>query len=158
MDNFEKQFNEIIIEVYHNILLMEETKRKYSKASFSFRDRNAVTYLSRFEDGKTISEVANYLRISRPSATVLIKKLDKYGLVEKHTEPGNERNTIVMLTKKGKMFAAFQHRYRKRLTEAVCEGLDADEQDALYKGLDMLNDFFNSTIDEMEVLHSKKKK
>ncbi len=39
MNNFETDFNNIIVEVYHNLLLMEETKRKYSKASFSFRDR-----------------------------------------------------------------------------------------------------------------------
>lgn len=157
MDNFDKKFNGIIVEVYHNLLLMEETKRKYSRASFSFRDRNALTYLGRFEEGRTISDVANYLRISRPSATVLIKKLDKYGFVSKHSEPGNERNTIVSLTKKGKLFAAFQQRYRRRLTAAVCDGLSDEECEALYKGICRMNEFFIDTIDEMERVHKKKK-
>ena len=53
---------------------------------------------------ENISDIASYLRISRPSATVLIKKLDKYGFVRKHPEPGNERQTIVSLTKKGRLF------------------------------------------------------
>ncbi len=157
MENFEKNFNNIIIEVYHNLLLMEETKKKYSKTTFSFRDRNAITYLSRFEEGKNISDIAGYLRISRPSATVLIKKLDKYGLVRKHAEPGNERNTIVSLTKKGRLFAAFQKRYRRRLTKAVCDGLSSEEQEALYKGMCSMNRFFNDTIDEMESVHHKKR-
>ena len=157
MNNFETDFNNIIVEVYHNLLRMEETKRKYSKASFSFRDRNALTYLSRHDGGKNISDIASYLRISRPSATVLIKKLDKYGFVRKHPEPGNERQTIVSLTKKGRLFAAFQKRYRKRLTEAICDGLSDDEREALYKGICRMNDFFIDTIEEMEEIHPKKK-
>ena len=78
MNDFSQKFNRIIAEAYHNVLLMEETKRKYSKASFSFRDRNAIAYLLRYENGRAISDVADYLKISRPSASTLIKKLEKH--------------------------------------------------------------------------------
>lgn len=157
MNSFSNDFNNILIEAYHNVLLMEEIKRKYSKASFSFRDRNAVTYLSKYSDGKTISEVANYLRISRPSATVLIKKLSSRGLVRKFSEPGNERNTMVALTRKGRLFAAYQRRYRKRLTERVCNELNDAEKEALYKGMCSLNNFFVETIEEMLEIHGDTK-
>ena len=80
MNDFSQKFNRIIAETYHNALLMEETKRKYSTASFSFRDRNAIAYLLRYEKGRTIGQLAEYLKISRPSATILVKKLEKRGL------------------------------------------------------------------------------
>lgn len=154
MDNFAREFNGILIETYHNILLMEETKKKYSSASFSFRDRNAAMYLAKYNEGKTLSEVAAYLRISRPSATVLVKKLSKHGFVRKFSEPGNERSTMVALTKKGKLFAAYQRRYMKRMAAMVRDGLNEEEQEILYKGLCKLNNFFADTIDEMAAVHS----
>ncbi|NLD18980.1 MAG: MarR family transcriptional regulator [Clostridiales bacterium] len=156
MSDFKEDFNNVLIEAYHNILLLEETKKKYSRTSFSFRDRNVISYLVRFENGRNIGDVAAYLRISRPSATALIKKLEKHGLVEKHTEPGNERGTMVALTKKGQLFEIYQKRYRKRLAAKVGEEFTEEEKVILYRGFRKLSDFFEESINEMERLHNKK--
>lgn len=156
MSDFKQDFNNVLVEAYHNILLLEETKKKYSRTSFSFRDRNVISYLAMFEKGKNIGDVADYLRISRPSATALVKKLEKYGLVEKYTEPGNERGTMVAVTKKGQLFGQYQMRYRKRLAARVGEELTEEEKVILYEGFCKLNQFFADSIDEMEALHKKK--
>ena len=131
MKDFSQKFNHIIAEAYHNVLLMEETKRKYSKASFSFRDRNAIAYLLQYENGRTVSALAEYLRISRPSASSLVKKLEKHGLVRRYGQPGNDRNTMVAVTRKGKMFSAYQRQYRELLAERVCEGMSEEEKEVL---------------------------
>lgn len=153
MKNFASEFNRIIADAYHSLLLMEETKKKYSKAGFSFRDRNTITYLKRHEGGVKISEIADYLKISRPSATSLIKKLEKNGLVCKETDPGNERNTIVSLTRKGELFYVYQRRYRERLADKVCEGFSDKEKEVLYEGFNRLNEFFLESIQESEDIH-----
>ena len=153
MKEFAKEFNSIIADAYHSLLLMEETKKKYSKAGFSFRDRNTITYLKRHEGGVKISEIADYLKISRPSATSLIKKLEKYGLVDKEIDPKNERNTIVSLTRKGELFYVYQRRYRERLADRVCEGFSDKEKEVLYEGFNRLNDFFLESIKESEDIH-----
>ncbi len=49
MKDFNTNFNRILVETYHHMLMTEETKRKYSSASFSFRDRNAIAYLMQQE-------------------------------------------------------------------------------------------------------------
>ena len=146
MNDFSQKFNGILAEAYHNALLMEETKRKYSKASFSFRDRNAIAYLLRYEKGRTVSELAEYLKISRPSATSLVKKLEKHGLVARHSDPVNDRNTVVTVTRKGRMFSAYQRQYREEMAEAACEGFSEEEKEVLYKGFCKLNDFFTDSI------------
>lgn len=153
MKDFTNDFNKIIADAYHSLLLMEETKKKYSKAGFSFRDRNTITYLKRHEGGVKISEIADYLKISRPSATSLIKKLEKYGLVDKEIDPKNERNTIVSLTRKGELFYVYQRRYRERLADRVCEGFSDKEKEVLYEGFNRLNDFFLESIKESEDIH-----
>ena len=124
MNDFSQKFNGTLAEAYHNALLMEETKRKYSKASFSFRDRNAIAYLLRYEKGRTVSELAEYLKISRPSATSLVKKLEKHGLVARHSDPVNDRNTVVTVTRKGRMFSAYQRQYREEMAEAAYQTRD----------------------------------
>lgn len=154
MNDFSQKFNRIIAETYHNALLMEETKRKYSTASFSFRDRNAVAYLLRYEKGRTIGQLADYLKISRPSATTLVKKLEKHGLIRRYTEPGNERSTLVRVTRKGRMFSSYQRRYREDMARAVCEGFTEEEQEILCRGFQQLNDFFAESINASVEKHT----
>ena len=150
MEDFSQKFNRIIAETYHNALLMEETKRKYSTASFSFRDRNAIAYLLRYDEGRSIGDLAEYLKISRPSATTLVKKLEKHGLVRRLAVPGNDRNTFVTVTRKGRMFSSYQRKYRELMAESVCEGFTDEEKEILYRGFCQLNDFFtNSTNDTL---------
>lgn len=153
MDDFSRDFNRILTDAYHNALLMEETKRKYSSAGFTFRDRNAVSFLMRFENGTNISNVADYLKISRPSTTTLIKKLEKHGLVERVADPKDDRSTIVKITRKGRLFAMYQTRYRERMAAKVSHELTDEEKEVLYRGLCKLNQFFIDSIEESEEIH-----
>ena len=153
MDDCKRDINRIMTDAYHNVLLMEETKRKYSSAAFTFRDRNAVFFLMKFEDGINISEVADHLKISRPSTTTLIKKLEKHGLVERVPDPKNDRGTLVRVTRKGEQFARYQKRYRDRMASKVSEELTEEEKKILCRGLNKLNQFFVESINESEEKH-----
>ncbi|MDD6191447.1 MAG: MarR family transcriptional regulator [Firmicutes bacterium] len=154
MKDFSQSFNGILIETYHNALLMEETKRKYSSGGFSIRDRNAISYLKKHPEGVKISVVADYLKISRPSATTLIKKLEKYNLVEKISQSGNDRNTLVRLTRKGRLFSTYQRRYRERIADKISDGLTDSEKKVLYEGFCKLNQLFIDSINESERIHN----
>lgn len=153
MKDFSNKFSRIIVEAYHNLLLMEETKRKYSSASFSFRDRNAVEFLLRNPEGIRISELADYLKISRPSTTTLVNKLVKNGLVARVPKPGDDKVTVLVCTRKGKRYSTFQRRYRERLAEVFDDGFTEDEKEVLYRGFCKLNDFFIESINESEEKH-----
>ena len=153
MDDFTSKLNAVLTEAYHNALLAEETKRKYSSGNFTFRDRNAVTFIMGFRNGTNISSVADYLKISRPSATMTIKKLEKIGLVERKVDPSNHRNTIVKVTRKGRIYARYQQKYSEEMARALSEDLTPEEQEALYAGLCKLNQFFADSIKESNAKH-----
>lgn len=156
MDEYTKKLHDILIDEYHNVLLMEETKRKYSSAGFSFRDRNAVAFICKYKDGINISNVADYLKITRPSASVLIKKLEKYGLIERKTSPKNNRNIIVKVTRKGRLFSRYQQRYYEKMVERISEELTDEEREILYKGMLKLNELFVESIEESNSIHEHK--
>ncbi|MCQ2545743.1 MAG: MarR family transcriptional regulator [Clostridia bacterium] len=153
MKDFSKEFNKILAETYHNVLLAEETKRKYSKAGFTFRDRNAISYLTRFKNGTNLSDVADFLKISRPSTTTLIKKLEAHGLVERVPDPTSDRGTLVKITRKGRLFAIYQQRYRDRMAARVSDEMTETEMEILYKSFCKLNQFFVDSINESEEIH-----
>lgn len=155
MDEFTKKLQDVLTAEYHNVLLMEETKRKYSSAGFTFRDRNAVAFIRSFKNGTLISNVADYLKISRPSASVLIKKLEKHGLVERKVSPKNNRNTIVQVTRKGRLFARYQQSFYERIAEEMCSALTKEELEALHKGMSKLNEVFVNSIEESNRIHEK---
>ncbi len=156
MDRFINNFNQILVDTYHSALLMEETKRKYSSASFSFRDRNAIELLARNPEGKNISDVDDFLKISRPSATIIIKKLEKNGLVERCVVPGNNRNTLVKITRKGRRFSLYQAKYRERLAKAICKDFTEEERNIAYESFRRLNEFCVQSIKESEEIHKRK--
>ena len=153
MTDYSSKLRAILTEAYHNALLAEETKRKYSSGNFTFRDRNAVTFIMGFRNGTNVSSVADYLKISRPSATMTIKKLEKNGLVERKVDPANHRNTIVKVTRKGRIYARYQQNYSEEMATALSEDLTPEERDALYEGLCKLNQFFAATIEASEEKH-----
>lgn len=157
MSDFQDQFKNIIVEAYHNLLLMEETKRKYSSASFSFRDRNAIAFLQRNPDGVIVSDLADYLKISRPSTTTLVTKLEKNGLIKRIPHPENSREKLLRLTAKGKRFSTFQRRYIESLTDRVDEEFTEEEKNILYRGFCKLNEFFIESTNESEKKHKSDK-
>ncbi len=155
MKDFSNQFNKIMVEAYHNLLLMEETKRKYSSGRFSFRDRNAIAFLMRNPGETKISDLADYLKISRPSATTLVKKLEKYGLLQRVPKPGDSKVTLLKLTGKGKRYSSYHKRYTDRLTEGLDKEFTDEEKEILYRGFCRLNDFFIESINESNEKHKQ---
>ena len=157
MDDFTAQFNNILVRAYHNVLLMEETKRKNSRTTTSFRGRNAMEFLYKSENGeKKISEIADYLKISRPSATSLIKKLETLDYVRRSVDKDDERSTIISLTRRGRLVTALQIAHRNKVSSQICEEFTDEEKQVLYKGFCRLNEVFEECIDTMENANHKK--
>lgn len=157
MDDFTAQFNNILVRAYHNVLLMEETKRKHSRTTTSFRGRNAMEFLYNSENGeKKVSEIAEYLKISRPSATSLIKKLETLDYVRRNIDKDDERSTIISLTRKGRLVTALQIAHRNKVSSQMCAEFTDEEKRVLYKGFCRLNQVFEDCIDTMENANHKK--
>ena len=157
MDDFTAQFNNILVRAYHNVLLMEETKRKHSRTTTSFRGRNAMEFLYKSENGeKKISEIAEYLKITRPSATSLIKKLETLDYVRRSVDKDDERSTIISLTRRGRLVTALQIAHRNKVSSQICEEFTDEEKQVLYKGFCRLNQMFEDCIDTMENANHKK--
>ena len=152
MDEYNIAVNNILVECYHNALQMEEALKKNTRTKLSFRDRNVMEYLLEYPQGRSLSDIADYLRLSRPSATEIIKKLEKLGLVVRFKDKSerDDRKKRVVITKKGRFMCALQRQYRNRLVENITAGLNNEEKEAFYKGLEHLSECFDESVVELE--------
>ena len=147
MDDFASQFNEVLIEAYHNVLTLEEATRKYGRMNISLRDRNLLGFLYKnLKTGKSISEIADYLKVTRPSATAIVKKLEAAGCITRTHSTDDERRIDVTLTRKGRLLNIYHHMFRTEMANDVGKEFTQEEREVLYKGLCKLNDFFTERI------------
>lgn len=150
----ENPYNSVLTRAYHNVLMLEETKRKHSRTTTSFRGRNAMEFIyAAGEDGKgtrTQHEIADYLKISRPSCTELINKLEALGYVERRKNPQDERSTEIALTRKGRLVTVIQSAHRNRMIDQVIGEFSPEEQETIYNGFVRLNEVFEECIKTLQ--------
>ncbi len=147
-------YNAVLVRAYHNVLLMEETKRKYSRTTTSFRGRNAMEFIYEAADeGKgcrTQGQIAEYLKISRPSCTTLLDKLEQLGYVERRKDPKDERSVNVYLTRKGRLVTVYQSGHRNDMIDSILAEFTPEERKVLYRGFERMNEVFENCIDVLE--------
>ena len=154
-------YNAVLVRAYHNVLLLEETKRKYSRTTTSFRGRNAMEYIyEAAPEGKgsrTQGEIADFLKISRPSCTTLLDKLEELDYVERRKSLADERATDIFLTRKGRLVTVYQSGHRNDMIDAILEEFTPEERTIIYRGFERLNEVFEECIDVLEESGHRKK-
>jgi len=148
MNDFTNMLNNILVETYHNIVRVEENfLRNNSKIDLSIREMHLIEYVGQDKmNGKTISDIAEYLKVAKPSVTVAVMKLVKKGYLVKQGSEKDGRVVHVILTKSGKVVEAYHHLYHVRMVQEIEKDFDPEEQERLIKVIKKLNDFFVNSI------------
>lgn len=150
MDAFAATLNEVLTDTYHNILRVEEEAlRKNGRIHLSIKEMHLIEAVGKGENqGRTVSEIAAAMNITRPTATVAINKLEKRGYLEK--QPGDEdgRTVRVTLTKSGKRIDHFHRLYHSSMVAKIVEDLTEVEKDSLFQGIRKLNEFLKKSLGE----------
>lgn len=151
---FENQLNELLSGTYRELELLEgkmlQEKSRMDLTISEIHVLDAVGPNVKGHPGRSISEVAEALDITLPSATLAINKLVRKGYLEKNQSTSDRRVMHVQLTRMGKK-AEHAHRYfHRNMVRNVVDGMSEDEKAALLKGVQKLYDFFYSKIHENE--------
>jgi DNA-binding MarR family transcriptional regulator len=104
-----------------------------------------------YEEGdKKMSEIADYLRISRPSATALVKKLEELGYAKRYPDGEDKRSEFVSLTRKGQLVTAYQIAHRKGVIDEVAKEFTDEELKTIVKGFKRLSEVFENCCEVLE--------
>ncbi|MPM31537.1 hypothetical protein SDC9_78092 [bioreactor metagenome] len=144
MQDFPHMLNRMLLEVYHNILRVEEEfLRKNNRIDLSIREMHLIECvgMSRTE-GKTVSEIADFLKVARPSVTVAVNKLEKKGYLTKQGCSSDGRVVRVYLTREGRKVDAYHRQYHMNMVRAIEAEFAPQEQEVLMRAIGKLNEFF----------------
>ena len=148
MQGFQKLMNDMLIQVYHNIVRVEEEfLQKNDRINLTIREMHLIECVGMDrENGKTISEIADFLKVRRPSVTVAVSKLEKKGYLTRNDCDKDGRVVHVTLTREGRKVDMYHRRYHLSMVHEIEDEFDAAEQDTLIRVIAKLNKFFEKTV------------
>lgn len=129
---------------YH--ILMLENQTIYSKLAFaqlskynlSMGQPKVLEYLLS-NNGCIQKQIAENCQIESASATVLLSKMEKDGLIERKSLNNNRRCLHVYLTDMGRERALYTKQILNNLDQYALDGLSEDEKKTLLELLDKVN-------------------
>ena len=149
MDPYLTELNELMVSTYQSILKVEEVMlRNLSKSRLTITEMHMLECIGADKaSGRMVTDIAQALEITPPSATVSIKRLEKKGYVTKDRCPEDARRVHVRLTEEGKR-AEIAHRYfHRQMVRAITKTMDEHEQKILLDSVRKLHHFLHERIE-----------
>ena len=141
--SIEKTLNELLVELFHEIIDIEEKSirknKKYSKMTTN--DMHVIEAIGPGE-GKTMSTVAKALNVTLGTLTISVNSLVKKGYVDRARSEKDRRVVRVSLTKEGLQAYRHHQKFHDDMIQSVVDNLEDDEREVLHRALDKLNRFF----------------
>ena len=92
------------------------------------------------DDGITQSDLAERLKVARPTVTVMLQKMEKAGLIERRSDEQDQRYTRIYLTDAGRVLQDDMHRQVDEMILDVVAPLSEKDQAELLRLLNALNE------------------
>jgi DNA-binding MarR family transcriptional regulator len=148
MQEFRKTLNYMLTEIYHNIMRVEEEfLQKNNRINLTIREMHLIECVGTDrENGKTISEIAEYLKVARPTATVAVGKLERKGYLSKNGCSSDGRVVHVKLTREGRKVDLYHQRYHMMMIHEIEDEFDEEERGSLLRAVKRLNTFFERSV------------
>lgn len=142
MDKSKKVLNEILVDLFNDILEIEEKSLKTGPLSdLSITELHTIDAIGMYEK-KTMGEIAQKLDITVGTLTTAINKLIKKGYVERHRIEEDRRVVLVNVTKKGKLAYRLHQKFHSDMVKETISGLSEKEEEILISALERLNAYF----------------
>ena len=154
MDPFSHELNELLVSTYREITRIEELAlRGLSKNTLSISELHMLDVVGRA--GCTVTDIAQSMGISMPSATIAVKKLEKKGYVTKERDTSDARKVVIRLTIEGRKAEAAHRWFHRQMVNNVEKAVPAQDQKALLYAIRELNVFFMQKAHELEEAYRK---
>ena len=134
--------NELLVQLFNDILQIEEKSLKEGIISdLSITEIHTIEAIGMYAE-KSMSEVAQILKITVGTLTTAINKLIKKEYVERKRIEEDRRVVLVKLTKKGKLAYRIHEKFHHDMVNTAIDVLSEEEEEVLISSLDKINKFF----------------
>jgi DNA-binding MarR family transcriptional regulator len=137
-------------------LLFKIQKLLFTKSNELFEKVNLhpgqppLLFILHNHEGITQKELAEKLNVTPPTVAVMIRRMEKYELIEKKHDKNDRRIYRVYLSKKGREMIKELHKIFKELEIVVFENFDNEEKETL-------RNFLNKVVSNIEMSLERRK-
>ena len=128
MENSLEQLLKTIIHTFDS--MEEEMKGKSDMVELTSRQIFCIEQIKSLKN-PNLSELAEVMRIAKPSMTVMINRLEKNQLVEKVQSDSDRRTAHLHLTEKGEKAAVLHEELHAKISDILVSDLTESEQEIL---------------------------
>jgi len=145
-NNFEKEFNLLIVDTFHNILKVElKMINSITKSGLSMREVHLLEIVAKDKENRTTASIiSKSFGITLASVTVMVNKLVENGFLIKNKSKIDGRHIYLQLTQKGKKINEEHENFHKKMISKISRNLKEEEKITLAKGVKTLNEMFKS--------------
>lgn len=147
MNEFSQKLSDKLSEIYRNVTRLEENALKEGEIPLTMSEMHLISFLSRHENGISVSDIASGMCITRPSVTVAVNKLVKKGYAVKETDDDDGRIIVVNLSSEGKRVNVLHKRCQRNVVAKLGNEFTAEQREILLKAVDKLNDYFDRIVE-----------
>ena len=144
MNDTRRTLNELLVNLFNNILAIEEANLQRQHVSLSMTEVHILEAIVKSESNM-MSAVAKYLMITQGTLTVSVSKLEKKGYVERIKDESDRRNVRLMITDKAKDVLSVHDEFHKQMIDKIVNDLDIEEEQELLKSLVKVSEFFKES-------------
>lgn len=145
MDGNRVVLNQFLVEVFNNILSMEE-KRLDEKTGgeLSVKEMHVIDAVCQMEHKRknTAKMIASLLRVTPATLSVAVKVLERKGYVQRFPNEQDKRSVYIVPTLKGQEANKAHAQFHQEMVEQVIDCLEEDELRVFAKALYKVNAFF----------------
>jgi DNA-binding MarR family transcriptional regulator len=146
MDEFAQTLGGKLSSIYRSVIRLEENALKEGKIPLTLSEMHLISFVSGFPEGVSISEIAGGMNVSRPSATVAVRKLEKKEYLQKQADEKDGRVIHVRLTQKGKRVYILHRRCQRNVISKLGNQFSQEEREILLRAVDKLGEYFGKMV------------
>ena len=149
MEPFSHELNHLLTSTYHEISRTEELiLRNLSNDMLSISELHILDVVGR--SGCTVTDIAQNMCISMPSATIAVKKLEKKGYITKERDEDDARRVCIRLTTLGRRAYTAHLWFHRQMVQHIERAFCAEERELLLTTIRRLEGFFKTKAHELE--------
>ena len=141
MDETMQTLNELLVDLFNHILLLEEKNMAENNVDLSMTEVHILEAIKK-SNSNMMSAVAKRLMVTQGTLTTSINRLVKKGYVERYKDESDLRIVRLTLTKQADAVLAIHDRFHEQMIDSMIDKLHLDEQKQLLQSIQNVMEFF----------------
>ncbi|NLW28735.1 MAG: winged helix DNA-binding protein [Erysipelothrix sp.] len=136
MNHKRKLVNTIVIDIFNEVLAIQEFALQENGIKLSISEVHTLEAIEKAKEDNKMTDVAQLLNITASTLSINVNRLVKKGYIDKVQDERDRRVVHLVLTNAAVKVLEVHHQFHKELIDSFFTDLHIDEDDVLLQSLE----------------------